>query len=671
MMDKRNGLKRSSWLLAGLMVLSACQGKPASTTTATQPEGTKTTQPGTTPGTQPGTTSGTQPTTTPAATTSAGTEPMDLGNSNQNYSNFALYAENEEWVWFSDRDDQYRLCRMKPDGSGKVSFDPTNVIGKNIVDDSLYFLEGSGEGESGLIYRMDGDGPEVSQVSSTKVNRMGAFLTLNDEIYFANYEDKSRLYRMKLDGSGLTKLSEDQILLINADEGWLFGLMLTGDPQAGDQIREIHKMRPDGTEATLLTKVGDYLFLADRGWLYYKGDSNSLFRMRYDGSENTKVVGTPIRGFTLNGDRLYYIDEASNRMMMSSPDGTGSKELIDFPSSIVQFAGDWGYFLDQTGRMYRMDRSGGNIENVTKLPMVEPDPPGTPVVEGLGVINANLKGESKFVRDDDGLYFARFGGGILRMNPDGSDQSTIFDHWVTRLNLVGDWLYFIDMDAYRSIARVRTDGTGYGVVCEGTMSELIVRDNWIYFTDNQKGIIGKVKTDGTELTTLSQTNAIQLNLDGDWLYWSKPSESPFSRDGEGIYQTKIDGSEEVKLTEEPIGSLTVADGWVFYGQGMDRGSVMRMKTDGSEKQTVIGQDAITLVGVYDDRLYYFDGMEEAGLFRSKLDGSEKKRLVGPGNYVWVHFFEDQIIYYDNGREKFRMMDLDGSDIRDFKTPISQ
>lgn len=88
-----------------------------------------------------------------------------------------------------------------------------------------------------------------------------------------------------------------------------------------------------------------------------------------------------------------------------------------------------------------------------------------------------------------------------------------------------------------------------------------------------------------------------------------------------------------------------------------------MNLDGTEKQETLSLDTLTLNGAYKGWLYYYNGMEGAGLFRVRLDGSERERLIGPGDFVWVHFLDDQIIFYDNNRERYRMMDLDGGNVR--------
>lgn len=647
------------------LALSACQA-PEPSTGSTAPGGTG--------GTQPVVFPGTQPISCVLGCTSTAFEAMKLGNSNQNYASQGIYVENDEWVWFSDREDSYRLNRMKPDGTGVEKYEVTDVTGKNIVGEDLYYVKREGDEWAGRIYRMVPGETDATLVSPIRLNVAGAFMTVDDEIYFTNLDDGDRLYRMKVDGTDLTKMSDVPCWRVNADGGWIFYLLSKGD----DQALELHKMRPDGTEDALFLSMADAMFIAYQGCLYYKDDSSHLMRRRYDQAATFEVLSEPVSSFTVDGDTLYYISETTRHLMKVKLDGTDSKELVNEEVIGVQMAGDWLYFMDSQRHWLRIKTDGSGLENAYSLPMVEPDPPGTPAALGLGAVNANLESRAMFAGDDDWIYYAEFGEGILRMKPDGSDQTRIFDHSVNRLNLVGDWIYFIDDDAYRSMARLKIDGSDYGVIRDASVTELIVRDDWIYFIESDGGIY-KIKTDGTELapvyegmvTGAGEGKATRLNLDGEWLFWSESMDDPWT--SKGIYKTKLDGSEQVTLYRERVRSMTVDEGYVYFIPSSENDSenmVKRMKLDGTETETIIPGDTITLTGVYRGWLYYYDGMEEAGLFRALLDGSQKERLVGPGNYVWVHFLGDQIIFYDNGQEAFRVMDLDGSHIRDFITQQS-
>ena len=50
----------------------------------------------------------------------------------------------------------------------------------------------------------------------------GLFCESNGTVFFANPDDKYRLYSMDLDGSNLAKLSDDTVMYINADPHYVY-----------------------------------------------------------------------------------------------------------------------------------------------------------------------------------------------------------------------------------------------------------------------------------------------------------------------------------------------------------------------------------------------------------------------------------------------------------------
>ncbi len=299
------------WLTLAVLV-SACQAAAPSGSTSNSDTASET---------GPLATSGTGPvSSTPGSTSTAGVE-WNVGNSNRNYANQGIYVENAEWVWFSDREDDYRLNRMKPDGSGLEKFEATGVIGKNLVGDDLYYVqqadpEEDGMDMAGLIYRMGRDEEEGTLVSPIWVNVAGAFMIVEDEIFFTNAVDGDRLYRMKLDGSGATKLSDLPSWRLNAEDGWIFYLL-----SKEDQSVTLHRMRPDGSEDSLFLDLQDATFIASGGWLYHKDADDHLLRTNYDKGLTEEVLAEPVSTFTVEGNVLYYTNQ-TRHLMKTKLDGS-------------------------------------------------------------------------------------------------------------------------------------------------------------------------------------------------------------------------------------------------------------------------------------------------------------------------------------------------------------
>ena len=594
------------------------------------------------------------------------------GNTNGNYNNYALFAEKDGWIYFSDVMDKYSLKKQKLNESTKTSLGETNVKDINVVGEWLYYVKMNDSAESmeTYMYRMKTDGTDKQQIGSTQCDYFATFIVVGETIYFSNFEDDSCLYSMKTDGSEIKKLNDVKTYRQCIDGEWIFYIHPVVDEETGESNNQLRKIKIDGTEDMLLQDGVGNDALAHEGWVYYTSALSNLQlqKIKYDGSEQTKLTDFGVSSLNIKDQILYYIKLEEALLYSMELEGGETKQLTQTNSNGVLIAGDWIYTMQNGGRLYRLKLDGTGLEKAYTVPLVAADTASTPIVEGIGNSNANLNGEAKFVYGDGWIYFNTriFQGPLKKMRSDGTELSTVAEVAATRLNLVGEWLYFIDQNFYSCLARIKTDGTEYGVIFDNSCSELIVCDDWLYFTNQaENGHIYKIKIDGTELTQLADDSAVNLNLAGDWLIYALRSEDYFEKNG--IYKIKTDGSERTNILDQPISSMTVEGDWIYYTTSDEMGErqLRKIKSDGSGDVPLNTDDWVTLAGVHEGSLYYFNGAEEEGLIRTNLDGTDKKVLVGPGNYVWIHFFDDKIIFFDNYNEIYQIIYTDGTKIAEF------
>ncbi|MBC2723873.1 MAG: DUF5050 domain-containing protein, partial [Desulfosporosinus sp.] len=93
------------------------------------------------------------------------------------------------------------------------------------------------------IYTANLDGTDKKEVTSDATETLNVH---NGWIYYSNKEDGYKLYKIQIDGSGRTKLSDqDEINAINIVGDWVFytrGLsVMTGDSS-------VYMMKLDGSE---------------------------------------------------------------------------------------------------------------------------------------------------------------------------------------------------------------------------------------------------------------------------------------------------------------------------------------------------------------------------------------------------------------------------------------
>lgn len=153
----------------------------------------------------------------------------------------------DDFIFYDDFDDNYSLYYCKLDGTDVLSPYPKGVVFYScITDKNIYFLDTSDRYKcysmrkfgtsktlvtdkkcrelcfenNQLFYSLDGGGiivHELSSKSKKKISEMNVrSMNVSDSwIYFANIDDKNRLYKMKTDGTDVVKICDDSVAFIN------------------------------------------------------------------------------------------------------------------------------------------------------------------------------------------------------------------------------------------------------------------------------------------------------------------------------------------------------------------------------------------------------------------------------------------------------------------------
>ena len=591
----------------------------------------------------------------------------EVGNTNNNYSTHGCFAEKDGWVYFVDRSKGGLLSRRRTDDTEYMNYNEKPVSSINVVGDWIYYQKRSLHDES-AIYRMKIDGSSIEKISPilSDYNSCANFVVRGEYIYFSNYEDGSSIYRMKTDGSDLVKLNDFVSYSLNLDGEWLYYVRMDQTDIPGNELR---KIRADGTEDKLLATGSCTTILPYKNWVYYIGsgpDKKSLYRIGTDGKDKKVLVEESVCGVNIFKDKLYYVTSDDGLLYSSSLDGSEAKQLMKERASGIHIAGGWLYFanLDDFNRPYRVRLNGTDLEKAYHPNFIKADLDAESFAKGVGSHNANIN--SRFVQSTDWIYFSldSYQGEIRKMLRNGNSRSTVAKVPGSALNLVGHWLYFIDSSLYDSLARVRIDGKSYETILDVTASELLVKDQWMYFINaSDKGRLYRVRIDGRDLKKMTDEPVRNLQLEDDWLFY-EPVVGLGSQGQRGIYKLKLDSSEPILVTDLAAERMNVVDHWIYY-QTTESNQLRRMTVDGKKDQA-ISEEVGLLYGVYDGWIYWYSTAEAKGMFRMELNGDEKTLILGPGNYSLVHFLEDKIVYFDNDRSQYYLMEMDGSLRREFQ-----
>ena len=108
---------------------------------------------------------------------------------------------------------------------------------------------------------------------------------------------------------------------------------------------------------------------------------------------------------------------------------------------------------------------------------------------------------------------------------------------------------------------------------------------WLYFVNLKDGeCLYKIKTDRTKRTKLNNLRTRYINVVGDWIYYSA------YRDG-GIYRTKIDGTETVRVSGIPVQNMNVFKNKIYFINAKYDQYLYSINLDGTDMELVTADEA--------------------------------------------------------------------------------
>ncbi len=517
------------------------------------------------------------------------------------------------------------IFKIMPDGSGYQKLHEFDLTATGVSPESDLYYDGTwlygltpsgGANNRGIFFKIMPDGTGYVKLSDFGApfdgNQPRSSLYYDGTFFYGTTNrggtaDMGTIFKIKADGSGLTKLLN-------------FGVGTNG-------------RYPEGT----FVSDGTYLY----GTTELGGANNygSLFKIKPDGtgfstilSFDNNVYGSSPQATPVLVDEFLYAmtfvggPSFEGTIFKIKTDGSNFKKVHEF-SSIVSGSYPAGNSLITDGTyFYGMTNSGGlNEGTVFRLK----DLPGNfTLVDFAGATNGSQPTYTKLICDGTTLYGMAAQGGtngnglIFKVNSDGSSFTKLYD-------------FGLSPDGRAPDGSLLIDGTVmYGMTFRGG-------------TTND-GTIFKVNKDGTGYSKLFDfTGATtgtdpwgSLVTDGTYLY-GMTSQGGASNRGV-VFRVLKDGTGFLKLHEfaanngYPVGDLTLIGttlyGTTFYGGVADDGTLFKIETDGTaytiihEFGTPDGIAPYTGALVYDGTFLY--GQTEIGgtfddgiVFKIKPDGT--------------------------------------------------
>lgn len=246
---------------------------------------------------------------------------------------------------------------------------------------------------------------------------------------------------------------------------------------------------------------------------------------------------------------------------------------------------------------------------------------------GNTVQNTNNYGHG--VENEDYIFYVQDHLNLIRADKNLQNKEPLIQrgggHGISRLNLVGDWLYYTSGE---TLNRMKLDGSENETIYKmGYTMDVTIKGRWIYFINFQdRSSIYRMDLNGQNLERFLEVNASSLSVYDDKLYFATIEDK-----GGTVQSVDLYGSDR-KLEFETGGRISwfsIYKNNYYYIDHDYR--LIKAPVGNHEAYQVIVDDAVSSYMIEGDSIYYSlhsqdVGYPGEGLYRMDLEGLNKEFL---------------------------------------------
>jgi hypothetical protein len=288
------------------------------------------------------------------------------------------------------------------------------------------------------------------------------------------------------------------------------------------------------------------------------------------------------------------------------------------------------------------------------------------LINGDGMVAVDKYDASAIaVENEDYIYYINLKDEkkLYRMKATGNGKEKVIDESVSRISIIGDYIYYIDK--YGSICKFNKVKKQNSIIQKEKCVEYVVSGYWIYYIKDKTTGIYKVRTDGKHNELVINEYGYDLSsLNNDYLsYITKSSKtktensisiidintkektildynasrlvcenqgSLYYLDGSNNNQLNVlyydpyrpnEGTKNLKLTSDTVGSFNWIDGGICYENLSDSKNLYMVSWEGNERIKLNSEQSSKISRIY-NFLYYINDNNE--LVQYNEDTKEKK-----------------------------------------------
>lgn len=257
-------------------------------------------------------------------------------------------------------------------------FDRNNDVYHHIVinDDNTY------SSASGYLYKIDNKTQVATKLYSDQVSEIAYN---NGWIYYINYSNSNKIYKVKTDGTENTLLSEDSAVHLYIKNNYVYYL----DRKSNNH--KIHRMDLDGKNNNTInyeTLTSTFYFSGDKLFfkIYSIGNGSKFYSSETNGNNKVNIINSSLAGFKENSDNIqftyapietiknnyiYYINAAEGyKIYRITTQGTENKQIsknsLGSETYNYHVTGDWIYYVNSSDKKYYKVKIDGSQESVVE-----------------------------------------------------------------------------------------------------------------------------------------------------------------------------------------------------------------------------------------------------------------------------------------------------------------
>ncbi|WP_310551873.1 DUF5050 domain-containing protein [Paenibacillus glufosinatiresistens] len=213
------------------------------------------------------------------------------------------------WLYYLASDDSIKKTKFNPDKKITVTYKDITFISKkdkqkHLMSDTAALQKDLGVSDEILLFN--------GRASNLALDK--------DTLYFVNEDEEDNIYSMKTDGTGLTPITNEELVVEDLDlaEDWVVYATMDG----------LFAVKKDGSDhKQLLDESVDWVGTGN-DWIYYSdsmADEPVIQRIKSDGSQKMDVLSGEFDEPHVKGDWIYYYRGEDHYRCKG--DGTGEEKI--------------------------------------------------------------------------------------------------------------------------------------------------------------------------------------------------------------------------------------------------------------------------------------------------------------------------------------------------------